>query len=167
MLVCVRYALLDVGGNQLGLFRVQNLHLAGAVVIALWDGDGSVHRGDGQGDCAVVGHGAGELCAPGVGGLALDNFRNLDSCVTGIHVKLAGVGDGCAGLVVGGEAGKNLVRGHGVGGQVNQDGIAEDDLVSVCLGVPFCSLIQTATTLAIVFPPYILSSYWEYKNSIS
>ena len=96
-------------------------------------GDGvlAVLLGDFPGYGPVVGHRAGQLGTAGVGGLAIQHLGHSNRSVRGIHVLSAGAGDGRAGLIVGGNALGQLVRGHAVGGQVELDLFADDDLIYI------------------------------------
>ena len=58
-----------------------------------------------------VGHRAGQLGTAGVGGLALQHLSHSNRSVRGIHVLGVGAGDEGAGLIVGGDALGQLVRG--------------------------------------------------------
>ena len=69
------------------------------------DGVFSVEVADFSGYRAVVGHGAGEFSAAGVGGLPDEDLRNCSGAVGRIHIECTGTGDRSAGLVMSGDAG--------------------------------------------------------------
>ena len=95
-------------------------------MVALGDGDRLTLFRDAERLGAVIRHGTGDLAAGDIGRLAGQNFRRARGGVAGVRVKLAGAGDGRAVLAVRGKALEELVRDHGVLGEVHEDFAARE-----------------------------------------
>ena len=83
---------------------------------------------------ALIGHRACHLRSACVGDLALQNFRNGNIRIAGIHVKGTGTRDDSARFVVCGKTLEQFVRRHGVAGQVDQGLASVDYFVDVLIG---------------------------------